>query len=269
VQSSLPLREILTSAVTVTGARAASGYGEHVAADLGFTLAEAGVSIVAGLGYGIDAAAHRGALTARGSTAAVLATGIDQCYPAGHARLLEEIRKDGVIITEYPPGTLPSCSRFLVRKRLLAALSQGTVIVEAGPRSGSLHTAHIARTLGRQAMAMPGPVISPQSAGCHRLLRERGIHLVTSASDVQQVLDDDSPCEPCLTHTPTIELSRGECSGPRLGPDRSGPQQQKGRRASKAAWGVVAGPRPRCLRGVLPLDAVPVHAHPGRGSACL
>lgn len=189
VQSEAPLRDVLTNAVSVIGARAATSYGEHVATEVGYGLASAGTTVVSGLAYGIDAAAHRGALAASGLTAAVIATGINQCYPAGNQRLLHEIRTHGAVVTEYPPDTLPARNRFLSRNRLIAALSHSTVVVEATDRSGSLHTARRARELGRRVMAVPGPITSTQSSGCHQLLSEHSAELVTSVADIQAALD--------------------------------------------------------------------------------
>ena len=170
--------------VAVVGARAATAYGAHVAGDLGLGLAEAGTAVVSGGAYGIDGAAHRGALTADGApTVAVLACGVDVAYPRGHDRLLARIAETGLVLSEVPPGSAPLRPRFLVRNRLIAALTQGTVVVEAALRSGSLSTAARAAELSRPVMAVPGPVTSAASAGCHQLLRDGGL-CVTSAREV-------------------------------------------------------------------------------------
>ena len=158
-------------AVSVVGARSATPYGEHVAAEVGFGLASAGMTVVSGAAFGIDGAAHRGALNAEGRTVAVLACGVDRDYPQGHAALLERIADTGLVISEYPPGTPPAKHRFLVRNRLIAALSGGTVVVEAGVRSGARNTAATAAALGKVVLAVPGPITSAQSVGCHDLLR--------------------------------------------------------------------------------------------------
>lgn len=171
--------------VAVVGARAASAYGVHVAGELAFALAEAGAAVVSGGAYGIDAAAHRGALTAQAApTIAVLASGVDVPYPRGNDQLLARIAENGLILSEVPPGSAPTRVRFLVRNRLIAALSKGTVVVEAAPRSGSLSTAGRAADLGRPVMAVPGPVTSVSSAGCHQLLRDKDAVLVTCAAEV-------------------------------------------------------------------------------------
>jgi DNA processing protein len=171
VRGSALLSEAVDRAVSVVGARAASGYGEHVAAEFGYGLAGAGWTVVSGAAYGIDGAAHRGALAGAGFTVAVLGCGIDLDYPSGHAELLDRIADRGLVISEYAPGTPPGRHRFLVRNRLIASLSAGTVVVEAGIRSGARNTAASAAALGRELMVVPGPVTSAMSAGCHELLR--------------------------------------------------------------------------------------------------
>lgn len=178
------LDELVQEAVAVIGARAATGYGEHVASELAFGLAEQSVTVVSGAAYGIDGFAHRGALGANGSTVAVLACGVDVAYPAGHTELLARIARDGAVVSEYPPGTRPARHRFLVRNRLIAALAAGTVVVEAGRRSGSRNTAATTSALGRPLMAVPGPVTSAMSVGCHDLLRTAGATAVCTAADV-------------------------------------------------------------------------------------
>ena len=182
------LDELGDRAVAVVGARAATGYGEHVAAEFGHGLAEHGFAVVSGAAYGIDGAAHRGALAADGTTVAVLTCGIDQVYPAGHGELLRRIAHTGAVVTEYPPGVRPAKHRFLVRNRLIAALTAGTVVVEAAARSGALNTAHLARVLGRVLLAVPGPVTSALSAGCHRLLREGGAELAGRVEEVVEAV---------------------------------------------------------------------------------
>jgi len=185
--------------VSMVGARAASGYGEHVAAELAGDLAAAGAVIVSGGAYGIDGAVHRAALGVGGTTIAFLAGGVDRAYPVGHRRLLQQIAVEGAVVSEPPCGTAPTKWRFLARNRLIAALGQATVVVEAGWRSGSLNTAGHAATLGRPLGAVPGPVTSASSAGCHRLLREYDAQCVTSAAEVRELwgqLDDSrSPDE--------------------------------------------------------------------------
>ncbi|SDQ70329.1 DNA-processing protein DprA [Actinopolyspora saharensis] len=174
--------------VALVGTRAATGYGENVAAELGYGLGTAGVGVLSGAAYGIDGAAHRGALAGGGSTVAVLACGPDRDYPAGHARLLGEIAERGLVLSEYAPGTPPRKHRFLVRNRLIAALAEGTVVVEAGLRSGAANTAATTDSLGNPVMAIPGPVSSANSAGCHELIRSNGGILVTGVNEVLEVV---------------------------------------------------------------------------------
>lgn len=175
----------LERSVAIVGARAATAYGEHVAEELALGVAESGWSVVSGGAYGIDGAAHRGALIGpTGRTVAVLACGVDVAYPRGHDRLLGRIAERGLLISELPPGSAPTRLRFLVRNRLIAALTVGTVVVEAARRSGSLSTAGWAADLGRQLMAVPGPVTSALSVGCHLLLRDRNALCVTTAGEL-------------------------------------------------------------------------------------
>lgn len=182
VRGTPSLAETASSAIGVVGARAASPYGEHVAGRLGGDLAAAGWTVVSGAAYGIDGAAHRGALAAGGVTAAVLACGIDRDYPAGHSRLLGEIARRGLVLTEYAPGTTAAKHRFLTRNRLVAALSGALVVVEAGRRSGAANTAAWARTLGRPLGAVPGPVTAASSVGCHQMIADGEAALVTDAA---------------------------------------------------------------------------------------
>jgi DNA processing protein len=183
----LRLDEISERAAAIVGTRASTAYGEHVAADLSAGLAEHEVAIVSGGAYGIDGAAHRAALAADGMTVAVLAGGVDVLYPAGHSALLHRIAGTGLLVSEYPPGVRPARHRFLTRNRLVAALSGATVVVEAGLRSGAASTAAWARALGRIVCAVPGPITSSASAGCHVLLRA-GAELVTRADEVREII---------------------------------------------------------------------------------
>ncbi len=185
VRGPLGLADAARCAVGIVGSRAATSYGLHVAGELGFQLAEQQWTVVSGAAYGIDAAGHRGALAAPGPTIAVLACGADVAYPRSHDALLARIGQEGLIVSEAPPGGLPLRRRFLVRNRLIAALSTGSVVVEAGVRSGALSTARHARRLGRPVLAVPGPVTSGLSSGCHLLLRQwPEATLVTSADEV-------------------------------------------------------------------------------------
>ncbi len=182
------LDELGARAVAVVGARAATGYGEHVAAEFGYGLAEGEFTVVSGAAFGIDGAAHRGALAAEGRTLAVQACGLDLAYPAGHQGLLDRIAAAGAVVSEYPPGVRPARHRFLVRNRLIAAFAAGTVVVEAGIRSGARSTASAAFALGRVVMAVPGPVTSALSVGCHLLIREEQAVLVTRVGEVVEAV---------------------------------------------------------------------------------
>ncbi|MFC7491805.1 MULTISPECIES: DNA-processing protein DprA [unclassified Knoellia] len=179
---------VADGSVAVVGSRAATAYGLRVAADLGQGLVQRGVTVVSGAAFGIDAAAHRGALAGGGPTIAVLARGLDRAYPQAHEGLLREIADNGAVVSELPPGWAPYRQRFIARNRLIAAMSVGTVVVEAGLRSGSLNTARTARILVRHVAAVPGPVTSVQSAGCHKLLRETDALLVTDAAEVLDLM---------------------------------------------------------------------------------
>ena len=181
------LRDVADRAAAIVGTRASTAYGEYVAGDLADGLAGRDVAVVSGAAYGIDGAAHRAALAADGLTVAVLAGGIDVPYPAGHAALLHRIREEGLVVSEYPPGVRPARHRFLTRNRLVAALAGATVVVEAGARSGAANTAAWARALGRAVCAVPGPVTSSASVGCHALLRGEA-NLVTRAEDVVELV---------------------------------------------------------------------------------
>ncbi|ONH36562.1 DNA-processing protein DprA [Protofrankia sp. BMG5.30] len=180
------LGRLCERAVAVVGSRAATAYGTTIAVDLAAGLADRGWTIVSGAAFGIDAAAHHGALAAAGPTIAVLAGGVDIAYPRAHTELLARIRDNGLVVSEAAPGSPPYRGRFLTRNRIIAGLTRGTVLVEAGHRSGALNTVRHARRLGRVVMAVPGPVTSAASVGCHRLLRthrEQTV-LVTDAAEV-------------------------------------------------------------------------------------
>ena len=184
LRGSADLRFGCLRSVAVVGSRAATGYGTHVATGLAATLGEGGWAVVSGGAYGIDGAAHRGVLATGGLTFAVLACGVDRPYPAGHAGLFAAAAEHGALVSEWPPGRTPSRHGFLVRNRVIAALTRGTVVVEAGLRSGALSTARHARDLCRPLMAVPGPVTSAASAGCHEIIRNWGAVCVTGAADV-------------------------------------------------------------------------------------
>ena len=183
------LRMWALRSVAVVGARACTEYGAHVAADLGAGLAERGWVVVSGGAYGVDGAAHRGTLAAGGATVAVLACGVDRPYPRGHTELISRIAHQGLVVGELPPGEHPTPNRFILRNRVIAALTRGTVVVEAAYRSGALVTARAAQRLGRYVMGVPGPVTSALSAGVHELLREDAV-LVTDAADVVELVGE-------------------------------------------------------------------------------
>jgi len=178
-----------SSYVSIVGARAATAYGEMVARDIASELAT-DHHIVSGGAYGIDGVAHRAALSVGGRTICFLAGGADRAYPAGHTQLIDDIaQRGGSVVSEVPPGSAPTKWRFLMRNRLIAALGYGSVVVEAGYRSGSLNEAGHAKSLGRKVGAVPGPITSPASAGTHRLLQEApAAYLITSAADVREML---------------------------------------------------------------------------------
>ena len=177
----------LDRSIALVGARAATGYGEHVTVEASSGLVDRGYAIVSGAAYGIDGAAHRAALASRGTTIAFLAGGLDRFYPSGHEALLTRIIEAGAAVSEVPCGTAPTKWRFLQRNRLIAAASRAVVVVEAGWRSGSLNTAAHAAALGRPLGAVPGPVTSSASAGCHRMLREYPAICVTNADEMAEL----------------------------------------------------------------------------------
>lgn len=180
---------LLSRSVALVGARAASGYGEHVTLDSAAGLSDRGFAIVSGGAYGVDAAAHRAALSSEQLTAAFLAGGVDRLYPAGNDDLLRRVAREGLLIAELPPGSTPTRWRFLMRNRLIAAASSATVVVEAGARSGSLNTAGHAAQLGRPLGAVPGPVTSKASEGCHRLIREYAATCVTTPDEMAELAE--------------------------------------------------------------------------------
>ncbi|WP_234430711.1 DNA-processing protein DprA [Streptomyces sp. NRRL F-4489] len=187
VRGAANLRIWALRSVAVVGARACTDYGAHLATTLGAGLAERGWTVVSGAAYGVDGAAHRGALAAHGPTIAVLASGVNHPYPRGHTELIDRIAEQGLVVAELPPDDHPTRSRFIQRNRVIAALTRGTVVVEAELRSGSLVTARRALTLGRFTMGTPGPVTSGLSAGVHQLLRGEAT-VVTDADEVIELV---------------------------------------------------------------------------------
>lgn len=190
------------NSVAIVGARACTDYGQRVAQDLAYEVGGHGVTITSGGAFGIDAAAHQAALAADAPVLAVMAGGLDRFYPSANTDLLRQVAASGVVLAEVPPGTAPMRSRFLRRNRLIAALGNGTVVVEAGWRSGALSTARAANDLLRPVGAVPGPVTSATSAGCHRLIREAEAVLVTGA---QEVLELIRPVGTVDEHEPAVQ----------------------------------------------------------------
>ena len=176
------------SSIAIVGARAATGYGEHVAVELAAGLGDRGIAVISGGAYGIDGAAHRAALAGGSPTVAVLAGGLDRPYPSGHEALFHRIAADGLLAAEVPCGVPPTKWRFLQRNRVIAAASAATIVVEAGYRSGSLNTAGHAAAIGRPLGAVPGAVTSAASAGCHRLMREYDATCITTAAEALELL---------------------------------------------------------------------------------
>ncbi|MHA3703553.1 DNA-processing protein DprA [Jatrophihabitans sp. YIM 134969] len=194
------LAEAAVRSAALVGSRASTAYGEHVATELSRDLAERDVTVVSGGAYGIDGCAHRAAIASGGRTWLVSAGGIERPYPQRHAPLYERVASEGLVVTEYPPGARPLRHRFLMRNRLIAALSSATVIVEAAARSGALSTARHARALGRPLLAVPGPITSTMSVGCHEQLRGTGTddpltraQICTGVDDVMAHVDGSLP----------------------------------------------------------------------------
>jgi DNA processing protein len=184
-----PMRlDQLSDAVAVVGSRSATTYGADVAAEIAAVVGRTGRCIVSGAAFGIDQAAHRGAVAAGGPTLAVLACGADRVYPSAHRQLLDHIAKEGAVVSETAPGGAPTRIRFLSRNRLIAALTQGTVVVEAAVRSGALNTANWASRLNRVLLGVPGPVTSAPSQGVHQLIRTGAATLVTSGAEVLEAV---------------------------------------------------------------------------------
>ncbi|MER7173804.1 DNA-processing protein DprA [Streptomyces mesophilus] len=189
VKGQSSLRIWALRSVAVVGSRACTPYGAHMAQTLGAGLAERGWVVVSGGAFGIDGAAHRGALCEGGATVAVLACGVDHVYPAGHKQLFARIAEQGLLLSELPPGAHPTRYRFIQRNRVIAALTRGTVVVEAALRSGALVTVRRAQRLGRHVMGVPGPATSGLSAGVHQLLRGEGM-LVADAADIVELVGE-------------------------------------------------------------------------------
>jgi DNA processing protein len=232
VRGSWPLDTALRRSVAVVGARAATGYGQHLATEMGYGLAERDWAVVSGGAYGIDAAAHQGSLGAGGLTVAVLACGVDRPYPVGNTALFDRIADTGLLVSEWAPGAEPLRPRFLIRNRVIAAATAGTVLVEAAARSGATQTMRRALALGRPALVMPGPVTSAMSVGCHELLRE-------------------FPETRLVTGVPHVIEEVGRI-GADLAPPARGPQRPRDLLDDEAACLLEALPR----RGPLDLEAL-------------
>lgn len=175
--------------IAVVGARVATGYGKRVTHEFASDLAHRGRVVVSGAAFGIDAAAHAAALTEQAPTIAVLPCGLDRPYPAAHGQLLARIAETGLVVSEYPPGTAPVKSRFLARNRIVAALSAGVLVCEAGLRGGTGNTVHWATRLQRPVAAVPGPITSAASAGCHDMIRTGAARLVTTTEQILDTVD--------------------------------------------------------------------------------
>ncbi len=185
VRGEQDLAQLCRRSVAIVGSRAASEYGQHLADDLAADLTDAGWTIVSGGAFGIDRAAHLGALARGGSTVSVLACGVELPYPKANHSMFDLIVEKGLLVSEWPPGSSAMKHRFLTRNRVIAALSAGTVVIEAAHRSGARNTARHAAELGRVLMFTPGPVTSSMSAGVHQLAREPWeARLVTRAEEV-------------------------------------------------------------------------------------
>ncbi len=210
VRGPLHLAEAVERSVAVVGSRSATSYGGGVAGELGATLATAGHTVVSGAAFGIDQAAHRGALAMRGPTIAVLACGVDRAYPSAHRQLLDYIADTGLVVSELAPGCAPTKLRFLSRNRIIAAIAGGTVVVEAAIRSGALNTASWTLRLNRTLMGVPGPVTSAPSVGVHQLIRTRDALLVTNGEEVLELVSpagEHTLVEPRAPERPHDRLS--------------------------------------------------------------
>lgn len=188
------LRTLLTTPVAIVGSRAATDYGHHVARDFASDLARAGNTIISGGALGIDTFSHEAALAVGGCTVMVSATGIDRSYPARNGHMIEQIAGSGAVISEYAPGVAPTREQFLARNRLIAALSRATVLVESAWRSGSLNTLHWAEALGRNPLAVPGPITSAASAGTNACIQSGQARMATSAAHIADIIAEHPDC---------------------------------------------------------------------------
>jgi DNA processing protein len=210
VRGAVPLDALAARAVSLVGSRAATSYGLAVAGELAAGMGDCGWASISGGAYGVDAAVHRGSLAAGAATLAILACGVDVAYPAGHDTLFARIAEEGLIASEWPPGCSPMRHRFLTRNRVIAALGAGTVVVEAARRSGALRTARDALAVGRPLMAVPGPITSAMSVGCHELIRGDGAVCVTRVEEIIEMvgrIGDDLAPSPAGLFSPRDGLS--------------------------------------------------------------
>lgn len=198
------LEHLCAPCVAIVGTRRATSYGERVTAELATALARAGVAVVSGMARGIDGIAHRAALAAKGSTIAVLGTGVDVAYPASHRALHAEIGARGLLLSEEMPGDRASGGSFPQRNRIIAALARATIVVEAPHRSGALITAAHALDLNRDVAAVPGPIDVPQSAGSNALLRD-GAVMITDVRDVLALAGVAAPRRARSDHETPLE----------------------------------------------------------------
>jgi DNA processing protein len=187
-RGSADLAEACARSVAITGTRACTAFGSQAAQALAAAVSGRGWAVISGGAFGIDTAAHRGAIGAGRSTVAVLAGGLDHPYPRGHRWLTEAVAERGVLVSEHPPGRRATRARFLARNRVIAALACGTVIAEAFPRSSALEAARCAWTLGRPVMAVPGSIAGDWSSGCHALIRGEHAVLVTSGEEIIETI---------------------------------------------------------------------------------
>ncbi len=211
VAGAADLRLLALRSLAIVGARACTAYGEETARSWAADLCSDGWSVVSGGAFGIDAAAHRGALAVGGVTVCVMAGGVDMPYPRAHDALIARIADEGLVLSESPPGESVRRQRFLSRNRLIAALSRATLVIEAAARSGTIATARAAAAMNRPVLAVPGPVTSAASAGCHRMIREGTAILVDSAADVAELLDFSGvQAAPDFPVDPRDRLTRAE-----------------------------------------------------------
>ena len=204
---------IASKCVAVIGTRRCSPYGRRIAREMSAKLAQCGYTIVSGLAYGIDAAAHEGALESGGNTLAVLGSGLLQIYPRQHQELADRISGQGALLSEFAPNVGPNKTHFPQRNRIISGLSSATIVIQAAERSGALITANLALEQGREVFAIPGPVNDYRSRGCHQLIRD-GAYLAESADDILSVMEN-APVSQIMRgdakeQTVTHELSNSE-----------------------------------------------------------